>query len=199
MHRQVCFSDFEKAKSGTHTKRLARWLEVKDYSRVHFNIIDDADQVHHLAIKHVAYISNLPFRLLSPQHWSQQAKVNFAYCHGNNMKWFSNNCIMYWSQRTFQKQFHLIKKQTINLFLLHWTQPNLNYLQTNLTNGKTQFEEKLCFTIYQKLHWAHDNMNLLLVFTLKHCHSLPPLSLRRDQSQCHNLQLWRNFQMWKHF
>ena len=44
------FSNLTQSKSGTLTKWIAKGLEIKAYDTIHWNIVDDLGQGHHLAI-----------------------------------------------------------------------------------------------------------------------------------------------------
>ena len=51
-HKKHFFS-LKQTKSGTLTKGIAEGLEIKAYSTVHWNIMDDLGQLHYLVIKQV--------------------------------------------------------------------------------------------------------------------------------------------------
>ena len=96
-HCKKHFSNLKLTKSGTLTKGIAEGLEIKAYGIIYWNIVDDLGQVLHLATKQAAYVPDLPYALLSPQHWSQ-ANNNFLNCYDTKMEQYSYNYIMYWGQ-----------------------------------------------------------------------------------------------------
>eukprot|EP00978_Attheya_sp_CCMP212_P046714 scaffold407103_cov35-Attheya_sp.AAC.1 len=49
---------------------------------IRWKIEDDDGKVHTINLKNALYAPSAPFRLLSPQHWSQQVDNNYPVRHG---------------------------------------------------------------------------------------------------------------------
>ena len=68
---------------------------------------DDDGNVHQHYIDGVLYVPAAPFCLLSPQHWSQQAKDNKPKEHGTWCATYDDTCVLHWKQQQFKRTIHL--------------------------------------------------------------------------------------------
>ena len=62
--------------NNTNVKGAGVNLQIKGIGALRWRIQDDKGNHHEIYIKNALYFSDLPISMLSPQHWSQQAKYN---------------------------------------------------------------------------------------------------------------------------
>lgn len=68
-----------------------------------FPIEDDDGNVHNIIIQNTLLVPELPFCLLCPQHWSQDADDNYPNHHGTWCATFDDECILYWDQQRYKR------------------------------------------------------------------------------------------------
>jgi len=84
-----------------------RSLEVKGEGTIQWKIEDNNGQVHSHQIKRALYVPELPFCLLSPQHWAQSADDNFPKKHGTMCTTNEKEIILIWKQLQYTRTIKL--------------------------------------------------------------------------------------------
>jgi hypothetical protein len=88
-------------------------LTIRGTGTVKWVIEDDYGRRHSLVIPNTLYVPHAPMRLLSPQHWSQEAKDN----DGTWCATFHNSLVLYWEQNQFQRTIKL--DPNLNTAIIH--------------------------------------------------------------------------------
>ena len=83
---------------------------------VRWKIEDDDGKVHSIVLKKVLYAPDAPFRLLSPQHWSQQADDNYPQKHGTWCATYDDTVVLQWQQRSFTKTIAYCTRTNVGKF-----------------------------------------------------------------------------------
>ena len=91
---------------------------------VKWRIEDDNGMTHEIIIPESFYVPNAPSRLLSPQHWAQQAKDNHPKRYGTWCATYDDTIILEWHQRQYKRTIKLDKKGTNTAWI--YTAPGFN-------------------------------------------------------------------------
>ena len=75
-------------------------------------IEDDQGIEHDIIIPNAYYVPDARCRLLSPQHWSQEAKDNRPSRDGTWCATYSDRIVLYWKQRKYQRTIPLDPDET---------------------------------------------------------------------------------------
>ena len=92
-----------KPANNTKVKGAGGNLQVKGIGTLKWRIQDDQGNTHEIYIKNALYIPDLPISLLSPQHWSQQAKDNNPKKDGTWCATYATHCVLHWDQQRYTK------------------------------------------------------------------------------------------------
>jgi hypothetical protein len=69
-----------------------------------WKIEDDEGQIHLIRLPGSYYVPDSTSRILSPQHWSQQAHDNRPQPHGTWCATYDDEIILYWNQRKYTRR-----------------------------------------------------------------------------------------------
>jgi len=70
-------------------------------------ILDDQGCRHMIYLPDTYYAPNAPYRLLSPQHWSQIAKDHWPERNGTWCATYSNTLVLWWKQQRYKRTVQL--------------------------------------------------------------------------------------------
>ena len=85
-----------------------------------WKIEDDTGKVHSININDTYYMTGMPNRILSPQHFAQAANDHHPQPEGMGLITNSKNITLFWGQRRYTKTIPLDKSLNIGLT---WTAP----------------------------------------------------------------------------
>eukprot|EP00978_Attheya_sp_CCMP212_P023149 scaffold70211_cov63-Attheya_sp.AAC.2 len=83
---------------------------------VKWRIEDDDGKVHVITLPGTLYAPKAPFRLLSPQHWSQQANDNHPQHRGTWCATYQDSVMLQWSQRRFTRTIPYCPRSNVGKF-----------------------------------------------------------------------------------
>ena len=92
-----------------------RVLAIKK-GTVRWRIEDDDGKVHVITLPGTLYAENAPFRLLSPQHWSQQANDNHPLPRGTWCATYADSVMLQWGQRRFTRTITYCPRSNVGKF-----------------------------------------------------------------------------------
>jgi hypothetical protein len=85
---------------------------------VQWTIEDDQGRVHGIKIPNTLYSANNRSRLLSPQHWSQEAKDKYPIRNGTWCATLDDRVILFWGQQKYRRTAFLLA-ETSNVGVIH--------------------------------------------------------------------------------
>ncbi len=77
---------------------ISKDLTIQGKRTLVLTIKDNAGKPHRVCIPNSLYLPGLRIRLLSPQHWAQEARDNYPLPNGT-----ANNCVLFWDKGKFSK------------------------------------------------------------------------------------------------
>ena len=77
---------------------------------IKWDIEDDEGVVHSIRIPNSIYLPQAPSRLLSPQHWAQEARDNVPVKNGTWCATYGTQVVLYWGQQQFKRTIALDKE-----------------------------------------------------------------------------------------
>ena len=77
-----------------------------------WSIEDDQGQVHTIRLPGSYYVPDSTSRILSPQHWSQQAQDNRPQPRGTWCATYDDEIVLYWDQRKYKRTIRLDPDRT---------------------------------------------------------------------------------------
>ena len=95
------------SKSNQKIKGIGGSIGNVQRGTIKWRIEDDNGKVHTLLLPNSYYVPNSPSRLLSPQHWAQQAKDQKPLPRGTWCATYSDAIVLQWQQRKFTKTIPL--------------------------------------------------------------------------------------------
>jgi hypothetical protein len=93
---------------------------------VEWPIEDDTGQVHKVRIPRTIYSENNRSKLLSPQHWSQEANDRYPVRNGTWCATLDDRIILFWDQQKYQKTVYLLPERT-NVGIIRSAHGTQNY------------------------------------------------------------------------
>lgn len=84
-------------------KGISNFLNVEGEGTIRWRWEDDQGRVHQHIIRGALYVPNLPFCLLSPQHWAKQADDNYPRRRGTYCGTYDDACELHWDQRQYRR------------------------------------------------------------------------------------------------
>jgi hypothetical protein len=110
---------------------------------VKWQIEDDNGMTHTITIPGSYYVPDAPSRLLSPQHWAQQAKDHYPKPRGTWCVTYDNEITLQWNQRKYTRTIPLDPNETNTgtiytapglTVIMHFAQRfNMTVMNTNQT------------------------------------------------------------------
>jgi hypothetical protein len=89
---------------------------VKARCTIKWRVEDDDGRIHNVLLPNSLYSQAAPFRLLSPQHWAQQAKDHHPKREGTWCGTLSDRVELEWGQRKFKRTVLLDPATNVALF-----------------------------------------------------------------------------------
>ncbi len=80
---------------------------------VKWSIEDDAGVIHDIILPNTYYTAQARNRLLSPQHWAQQAEDNYPAPNGTWCAMYSNKIKLYWDQQRYMRTIYLSPRSNV--------------------------------------------------------------------------------------
>jgi hypothetical protein len=91
-------------------------LVIAGRGTIVITINDDSRRPHKIKIPNSLFLPDLRVCLLSPQHWSQEAKDNYPLPNGTRMENNGTNCTLIWGQGQLQKMTPFDSSTNISIF-----------------------------------------------------------------------------------
>jgi hypothetical protein len=95
--------------------------DITHQGTIKWRIADDEGNPREIIIPNSFYVPGLSIRLLSPQHWAQQARDNFPISRGTWCATFEDSVVLQWNQRSHTRTLQLDTSST-NVATV-WTVP----------------------------------------------------------------------------
>ena len=108
-----------KPAKNTKVKGARGNLQIKGMWTSRWRIQDDKSNHHEMYIKNALCIPGLPISLLSPQHWSQQAKDNTPQKNRTWYTTYTTHCVLHWDQQHYTKLYSMTSWLTPQEFILY--------------------------------------------------------------------------------
>ena len=83
---------------------------------VAWKIEDDNGRVHTITLPNTYYAPNAPYRLLSPQHWSQTARDTTPHLHGTWCVTYDDSLVLWWWQQKYKHTVALHHSMNVAMF-----------------------------------------------------------------------------------
>ena len=103
---------------------------------VRWHIEDDDGIVHAIVLPNTYYARDAPYRLLSPQHWSQVADDNTPAKHGTWCATYADAIVLEWNQRKYRRTIPL--SAHTNVGLLRTAPGNTKFCALTTTIERTE-------------------------------------------------------------
>jgi hypothetical protein len=82
---------------------------------VKWRIKDDEGRIHHLILPGTYYSQHAKKKLLSPQHWAQQAGGEHPMRNGNWCATYANKIKLHWDQQKYTRTIHLNPRSNVGI------------------------------------------------------------------------------------
>jgi hypothetical protein len=112
---------------------------------VKWQIEDDHGRAHTIVIPNSLYSKNAPFRLLSPQHWAQQANDHQPKREGTWCGTLSDRVELEWQQRKYKRT--ILLDPATNVALFH-TAPNYDKFETFCSVLQNPNDDPVAYAIH---------------------------------------------------
>eukprot|EP00957_Ditylum_brightwellii_P030270 2292210-Ditylum_brightwellii.AAC.1 len=88
-----------KPMKGKKLRGIARSIDIAAMGTLVWRWEDDAGRVHTHKIPNSLLVTDIPFCVLSPQHWAQKRKDHFPHPNSTCCETLAEASILKWSQR----------------------------------------------------------------------------------------------------
>ena len=130
-------------------------VAVNGIGTIKWRVMDDEGREHDFVIPRSLYIKSFRGRLLSPQHWSQNANDNYPKKDGTICVTTSNKLFLKWEQLRYTKTVPI--DQINNCFSMR-TVSGVNKFQKfqSLLGSKNKLITEACFVCHSMMEGNHD-------------------------------------------
>jgi hypothetical protein len=112
-----CLNDFTSSPVPSNTKIVGinGTTEASLVGTVRWDIEDDLGRVHQIILPGTYYSANARSRLLSPQHWVQQAEDNYPAPNGTWCATYAKKIKLYWDQQKYSRTVYLNPRSNVGV------------------------------------------------------------------------------------